>query len=244
MAISSSSVLLCFLTDTPTFVCTCRPIFLASVETRRFSVQTVRAHERKQQWHPTQPVNRNSGTRKMSVSSFFKFACSTRPALNQLVQLIKPNVHNPIHSIRKEANHDIRLQVFFLKKFTINTAAPPPTLPKTFSLGTRHPSNTNSHVLEPRMPSLSSFCAVENPGKPFSTIKAVTPYKWRLTCATLLSMEVKTVYFGSSIKISFCIDNQCIGIRTIGNPHFVAYLQPRKQLSKVLEKKMFKPVRT
>jgi hypothetical protein len=30
-------------------------------------------------------------------------------------------------------------------------------------------------VFEPRMPSLSSFCAVEKPGKPFSIRNAVMP---------------------------------------------------------------------
>src|SRR5690606_3738712 len=34
-------------------------------------------------------------------------------------------------------------------------------------------SNTSSQVLEPRMPSLSSFCAVEKPRMPRSTMKAV-----------------------------------------------------------------------
>src|SRR5690242_5289555 len=33
--------------------------------------------------------------------------------------------------------------------------------------------NTNSEVWEPRMPSLSSFCAVLKPLKPFSTMKAL-----------------------------------------------------------------------
>ncbi len=44
-----------------------------------------------------------------------------------------------------------------------------------FSAGTSQSSNTSSQVLEPRMPSLSSFCAVENPRMPFSTRNAVMP---------------------------------------------------------------------
>ena len=35
--------------------------------------------------------------------------------------------------------------------------------PSTFSAGTSQSSNTSSQVSEPRMPSLSSFCAVEKP---------------------------------------------------------------------------------
>ena len=52
---------------------------------------------------------------------------------------------------------------------------PPPTAPSTFSAGTSQSSNTSSQVSEPRMPSLSSFCAVENPLKPFSIRNAVMP---------------------------------------------------------------------
>ncbi|MNF07861.1 hypothetical protein D3C80_2081300 [compost metagenome] len=44
-----------------------------------------------------------------------------------------------------------------------------------FSAGTSTSSNTSSPVCEPRMPSLSSFCATEKPFMPFSTIKAVMP---------------------------------------------------------------------
>lgn len=42
--------------------------------------------------------------------------------------------------------------------------------------GTLASSNISSHVLDPLIPSLSSFWAVENPSVPFSTIKAVTPW--------------------------------------------------------------------
>jgi hypothetical protein len=45
---------------------------------------------------------------------------------------------------------------------------PRPTSPSTFSSGTSQSWNTSSQVSEPRMPSLSSFCAVEKPFMPFS----------------------------------------------------------------------------
>ena len=44
-----------------------------------------------------------------------------------------------------------------------------------FAAGTWQSRNTSSQVFEPRMPSLSSFCAVEKPGNRFSTRKAVMP---------------------------------------------------------------------
>ena len=47
--------------------------------------------------------------------------------------------------------------------------------PSTFSAGTSTLLNTSSPVCEPRMPSLSSFCAIEKPFMPFSIRKAVTP---------------------------------------------------------------------
>ncbi len=55
----------------------------------------------------------------------------------------------------------------------ISTRTPSLTSPSTFSAGISQSSNTSSQVLEPRMPSLSSFCAVEKPFMPFSTRKAV-----------------------------------------------------------------------
>ena len=57
----------------------------------------------------------------------------------------------------------------------ISTRAPLLTSPSTFSAGTSQSWNTSSQVLEPRMPSLSSFWAVEKPGMPFSMMKAVMP---------------------------------------------------------------------
>ena len=48
-------------------------------------------------------------------------------------------------------------------------------LDRVFSEHQPDSSNTSSQVLEPRMPSLSSFWAVEKPAKPFSIIKAVMP---------------------------------------------------------------------
>ena len=53
------------------------------------------------------------------------------------------------------------------------------------------------------MPSLSSFCAVENPGKPFSTRKAVTPLR-------------------AGGGIDRCVDDQHVGDRAVGDPHLVA----------------------
>ena len=44
-----------------------------------------------------------------------------------------------------------------------------------FSSGTSQSWKTSSPVSEPRMPSLSSFCAIEKPLKSFSTRKAVMP---------------------------------------------------------------------
>ena len=47
-------------------------------------------------------------------------------------------------------------------------------IPSRFSSGTSQSSNTSSQVFEPRMPSLSSFWAVEKPAKPFSIRKALS----------------------------------------------------------------------
>ena len=58
----------------------------------------------------------------------------------------------------------------------MSTAAPRPTSPSTRSFGTRQFSNTSSPVSEPRMPSLSSFCAQEKPASVDSIRKAVTPF--------------------------------------------------------------------
>ena len=55
----------------------------------------------------------------------------------------------------------------------ISTLTPWLTSPSTFACGISQFSNTNSQVLEPRMPSLSSFCAVEKPFMPRSIRKAV-----------------------------------------------------------------------
>lgn len=57
----------------------------------------------------------------------------------------------------------------------ISTFTPPSTGPSTFASGTKHSSKTSSHVSLPRIPTLSSFCAVENPGMPFSIRNAVIP---------------------------------------------------------------------
>jgi len=57
----------------------------------------------------------------------------------------------------------------------ISTLVPPFSWPRMFSTGTSTLSNTSSPVCEPRMPSLSSFCATEKPFMPFSTMNAVMP---------------------------------------------------------------------
>src|SRR6478609_5168976 len=55
----------------------------------------------------------------------------------------------------------------------ISTRTPWFTSPSTFSSGISQSSNTSSQVLEPRMPNLSSFCAVLKPFMPRSTMNAV-----------------------------------------------------------------------
>ena len=55
----------------------------------------------------------------------------------------------------------------------ISTRTPSFTSPTRFVSGMAQSSNTSSQVLDPRMPSLSSFCAVEKPFMPFSTMNAV-----------------------------------------------------------------------
>ncbi len=57
----------------------------------------------------------------------------------------------------------------------MSTLTPRPTSPSTFSAGTSQSSKMSSQVSDPRIPSLSSFWAVEYPGKSFSTMKAVMP---------------------------------------------------------------------
>jgi len=57
----------------------------------------------------------------------------------------------------------------------MSTFTPSPSLPRMFSTGTSQSRKTSSQVFEPRMPSLSSFCAVEKPFMPFSTRNAVMP---------------------------------------------------------------------
>ena len=52
---------------------------------------------------------------------------------------------------------------------------PPPSAPRTFSLGTRTSSRTRLTVDEPRIPSLFSSAPVDRPGESRSTMKAVLP---------------------------------------------------------------------
>ena len=55
----------------------------------------------------------------------------------------------------------------------MSTRTPSLTSPTRWLSGISQSSNTSSQVLLPRMPSLSSFCAVLKPGMPFSTMNAV-----------------------------------------------------------------------
>ena len=55
----------------------------------------------------------------------------------------------------------------------ISTRTPSLTWPTMLASGISQFSKTSSQVFDPRMPSLSSFCAVEKPFMPFSTMKAV-----------------------------------------------------------------------
>ena len=66
---------------------------------------------------------------------------------------------------------------------------PFPSLPSRFSFGTTQSSKMSSHVEEPRIPIFNSFFPTENPGKPFSTMKAEMPFVPRL-----LSVIAKTIY--------------------------------------------------
>ena len=59
-----------------------------------------------------------------------------------------------------------------------------------FSSGTTQSWNTSSQVFEPRMPSLSSFCAVEKPGMPFSIRNAVMPFG--PACASVFAYTTST----------------------------------------------------
>ena len=58
---------------------------------------------------------------------------------------------------------------------SISTRTPWLSSPSMFSCGTKTSSKTSSPVLEPRMPSLSSLRAQENPLDVLSTMKAVMP---------------------------------------------------------------------
>lgn len=58
---------------------------------------------------------------------------------------------------------------------SIRTLTPWLTVPRMFSLGTKTLSKINSPVLEPRIPSLSSLRAQENPEEVLLTMNAVMP---------------------------------------------------------------------
>ncbi len=57
----------------------------------------------------------------------------------------------------------------------MKTLKPLPSLPRRFSFGILQSSKTNSDVIEPSKPSLSSSLPEEKPGVPFSTMKADIP---------------------------------------------------------------------
>jgi hypothetical protein len=57
----------------------------------------------------------------------------------------------------------------------MSTRTPPFWAPSRFASGTKQSSNTSSQVPEPRMPSLSSFCAVLKPCVPRSRMKVLMP---------------------------------------------------------------------
>ena len=80
---------------------------------------------------------------------------------------------------------------------------PPPTAPSTFSAGTSQSANTSSQVSEPRMPSLSSFCAVEKPLHAF------------------LDQERRDAARAGG-RIGLGIDHQRVGMRAVGDPHLAA----------------------
>ena len=58
---------------------------------------------------------------------------------------------------------------------SIATLYPLPTSPTTFVSGSSQPSRISSHVLDARMPSLSSFLPTESPRQPRSITNAVIP---------------------------------------------------------------------
>lgn len=58
---------------------------------------------------------------------------------------------------------------------SMSTLTPRLISPRTLACGTKTSSNISSPVLEPLIPSLSSFLAHENPLNDFSTTKAVMP---------------------------------------------------------------------
>ncbi len=70
----------------------------------------------------------------------------------------------------------------------IATLKPLPSSPSRFSFGTRQFSNTSSMVGDERIPIFFSFLPNENPGVPFSTMKAVMPWCF----SAFLSVRAKT----------------------------------------------------
>ena len=86
----------------------------------------------------------------------------------------------------------------------------------------------SSQVLEPRMPSLSSFWAVEKPFMVFSTMNACQCGSIRKGgVSTTLTMSTRSdrnaVLVG--LHVSLGVDNQCVGVRAVGDPELAARQQ-------------------
>ncbi len=85
----------------------------------------------------------------------------------------------------------------------MRTSTPLPSPPSTFSAGTSQSWKTSSQVFDPRMPSLSSFCEVENPPNPRSTRKAVMPR-------------------APDSGVGLRVDDEHVGVGPVGDPHLGA----------------------
>src|SRR5205809_7384391 len=86
--------------------------------------------------------------------------------------------HRHLHSFPTRRSSDLIWAPIPMRpvfNVSIATLYPTPTSPTTFAAGTSQPSRISSHVVEARMPSLSSFLPTLNPRKPRSTAKAVIP---------------------------------------------------------------------
>lgn len=94
--------------------------------------------------------------------------------------------------------------------------------------GTLQSSKISSAVLDPLMPSLSSFCAVEKPGIPFierkkgmKGEKTLTISVYSTTCTYLFhneSWDASLIGFG----IRLCVNNEDVGVRPVRDPELVS----------------------